>query len=90
MNDAAPLLHAKQVELELVWHSVGKFFKVTKITNSSWRLPGETVQPDMVKLINESGKYPNWKVSAVDYDYFAAIASLVGAGASMIANKGLL
>jgi hypothetical protein len=81
--------HYKDVELELVWHSVGKFYKVTKIINSSYYVPGEIIPPDRVALLN-SETYPNWKVSAVDYDYFAAVASLIGGAAGMIANKALL
>jgi hypothetical protein len=84
-----PPSHHKQVVLELSWHSVGKFYKVTKITNSSYYVPGEQIPPERIALLN-SETYPNWTVSAVDYDYFAAIAALVGGAVSMAANKAML
>jgi hypothetical protein len=80
----------KKKQLELQWHSLGKFYKITRITNSSWAVPGEPLSRDMVKLINDSGKYPDWEITAVDYDYFAAVAALVGGAAGMVASKAML
>jgi hypothetical protein len=85
----APTPHHKQVTLELTWHSVGKFYKVVKITNSSYYLPGELIPPDRVTLLNTEA-YPNWTVSSIDFDYFAAVAALIGGAAGMVANKALL
>lgn len=84
-----PPSHHKQVVLELTWHSVGKFYKVVKTTNTSYYVPGEMIPPDRVTLLN-SETYPNWTVTAVDYDYFAAIAGLIGAAAGVVTNKALL
>lgn len=79
----------KQVELELVWHAIGKFYKVTKITNSTYYVPGETIPPDRAALLC-SEAYPNWKVSMVDYDYLAAFTALLGAATGAVSGKPLL
>jgi hypothetical protein len=95
LTKALPPMHHKQIELELSWHSIGKFYKVVKITNSSYYVPGEQIPPEIIKLINEGADkngaflYPNWTVSAIDYDYFAAIAALVGGVMNLAASKVL-
>lgn len=81
--------HPKNVAIELTWHSVGKFYKVTKITNSSYYVPGEMIPPERVALLN-SDAYPNWTVSAVDYDYLAAVAALLGGAAGLVADKATI
>jgi hypothetical protein len=86
-----PPVHAKQITMEVTWHSIGKFYIVTKITNSSYYVPGERIPPERIKLINEDVKdYPNWTISAIDYDYLAAIAGLFGAAVGVATNKGML
>ena len=49
--------------------------------------PGETIPPDRVKSICEN---PQWTVTMIDYDYFAAIAGLFGAAVGVATNKGML
>jgi hypothetical protein len=86
-NKTLPPMHPKPIQLELSWHSAGRFYKVTKIVNSTYYVPGEIIAPDRVTSICAN---PQWTVSMVDYDYFAAIAALVGGAVSVVANKGLL
>jgi hypothetical protein len=86
MAEGTPL-HPKPIQLELTWHSVGKFYKVTKIVNSVYYVPGEIIAPDRVKSICEN---PQWTVTMIDYDYFAAIAGLFGAAVGVATNKGML
>jgi hypothetical protein len=82
-----PPLHPKSIQLELTWHSVGKFYKVTKIVNSVYYVPGELIAPDRVASICAN---PQWTVTMIDYDYFAAIAALLGGAAGLVANKAIL
>jgi hypothetical protein len=77
----------KPIQLELTWHSVGKFYKVTKIVNSVYYVPGELIAPDRVASICAN---PQWTVTMIDYDYFAAIAALLGGAAGLVANKAIL
>jgi len=79
--------HPKPIQLDLTWHSVGKFYKVTKIVNSVYYVPGELIAPDRVAAICAN---PQWTVTMVDYDYLAAITALIGGAASVVASKGLL
>lgn len=83
-----PQAHPKPITMKLAWHHVGKFFIVLEMTNSSYYLPGERIPPDRIALINESGKYPNWTINVIDYDYFAAIGALIG-GVTSVASRGL-
>ncbi len=86
-----PPVHPKQITMDVTWHSVGKFYIVTKITNSSYYVPGERIPPERIKLINDDVRdYPNWTISAIDYDYFAAVAALFGAAVGVVANKAML
>jgi hypothetical protein len=82
-----PPVHPKPIGLELTWHSVGKFYKVTKIVNSVYYVPGEVIAPDRVASICAN---PQWTVVMIDFDYFAAVAALVGGAAGMVANKAML
>ena len=82
-----PPPHPKPIQLELTWHSVGKFYKITKIVNSTYYVPGELIAPDRVASICAN---PQWTVSMIDYDYFAAIAALLGVAVGAVANKGML
>ena len=82
-----PPLHPKPIQLELTWHSVAKFYKVTKIVNSVYYVPGELIAPDRVASICAN---PQWTVTMIDYDYFAAIAALLGGAAGLVANKAIL
>lgn len=83
-----PPVRPKQIELELTWHHVGKFYKVTKIVNSTYYAPGESIPPDRVALLC-SDTYPNWTVSMVDYDYVAPIVALFGALTSVAKNAAV-
>jgi hypothetical protein len=84
---SVPPLHPKPIQLELTWHSVGKFYKITKIVNSVYYVPGEVIAPDRVASICAN---PQWTVTMIDYDYFAAIAALLGGAVGLVANKAML
>ena len=86
-----PPAHPKPITMKVTWHSVGRFYIVIEITNSIYYVPGERVPPERIKLINDDNKsYPNWTITATNYDYLAAIVALIGGAAGMVANKALL
>jgi hypothetical protein len=75
----APPPHPKHITIDLAYHRASNSFQVVRITDSTWRLPGDWLLKDYVDQLVLN---PGWTVAATNFDYLQAIGSMFGLAAS--------
>lgn len=70
-----PPPHPKPITVELAYHSISNCYKVMRITDTVYYLPGTWLS---VETVHQICLNPQWSAVMVDYDYLAGIGALFG------------